>query len=78
MAPKKKPKAQAQPPPAAAATPTSEPESAPVTDLSSYSEVQQNEFLATEAIYPDGFERVHGRRDAWKVSVKSLFFLHTL
>jgi hypothetical protein len=40
-------------------------------DISKYPEVQQNEFLATQAIYPDEFERVHGRKDAWKVSAAS-------
>ena len=42
-------------------------EARPSTDLASYPEVQQNEFLATEAIYPDGFLRLHGKKDAWKV-----------
>lgn len=36
-------------------------------DISGYPEVQQNEFLATQAIYPDEFARVRGRKDAWKV-----------
>jgi hypothetical protein len=36
-------------------------------DISSYPEVQQNEFLATQAIYPDEFVRIRGRKDAWKV-----------
>ena len=36
-------------------------------DLSSYPESQQNEFLTTQAIYPDGFVRIHGRKDPWKV-----------
>ena len=39
----------------------------PGTDLAGYPEVQQNEYLATEAIYPDGFLRLHGKKDAWKV-----------
>ncbi|ETN40405.1 uncharacterized protein HMPREF1541_04682 [Cyphellophora europaea CBS 101466] len=34
--------------------------------IDSYPEVQQNEYLATQAIYPDEFVRVHGRKDAWK------------
>lgn len=67
MGPKKKPKNQPQPAPAAAAS-TSEHPYTPEPDLTGYPEVQQNEYLATEAIYPDGFERIHGRRDAWKVS----------
>ena len=37
--------------------------------IDSYPEVQQNEYLATQAIYPDEFVRVHGRKDAWKVCV---------
>lgn len=36
-------------------------------DISGFPEVQQNEFLATQAIYPDEFVRVRGRKDAWKV-----------
>ncbi len=43
-------------------------QSQPDTDLAGYPEVQQNEYLATEAIYPDGFLRLHGKKDAWKVS----------
>ncbi|KPI42363.1 Serine/threonine-protein kinase GCN2 [Cyphellophora attinorum] len=35
-------------------------------DISRYPEVQQDEFLATQAIYPDDFVRVHGRTEAWK------------
>jgi eukaryotic translation initiation factor 2-alpha kinase 4 len=41
------------------------------SEISKYPEIQQNEYLATQAIYPDEFERVHGRRDAWKVSTTS-------
>jgi len=36
-------------------------------EIAGYPEVQRNEFLTTRAIYPDEFERVHGRKDAWKV-----------
>jgi hypothetical protein len=39
-------------------------------DISRYPEVQQDEFLATQAIYPDDFVRVHGRKEAWKVSAE--------
>ncbi|RMZ90563.1 hypothetical protein DV736_g2232, partial [Chaetothyriales sp. CBS 134916] len=35
-------------------------------DLKSYPESQQNEFLTTQAIYPDGFERIYGRKEPWK------------
>ena len=42
-------------------------QSQPGPDLAWYPEVQQNEYLATEAIYPDGFLRLHGKKDAWKV-----------
>lgn len=38
-------------------------------EIAEYPEVQRNEFLTTRAIYPDEFERVRGRKDAWKVSV---------
>ncbi len=37
-------------------------------EIAEYPEVQRNEFLTTRAIYPDEFERVRGRKDAWKVS----------
>lgn len=37
-------------------------------EIADYPEVQRNEFLTTRAIYPDEFERVRGRKDAWKVS----------
>lgn len=41
-------------------------------DLKEYSEGQQNEYFATQAIYPDEFVRVRGRKDAWKVSTASI------
>lgn len=66
MAPRKKTN-KTRPQPAA---PGDEPKNllaASTSDLASYSEIQQNEYLATEAIYPDGFMRLHGRKDAWKV-----------
>lgn len=41
-------------------------------DISTYPEVQRNEYLATQAIYPDEFTRVRGRKDAWKVCITHL------
>lgn len=41
--------------------------------LSQYSEVQRDEYLATQAIYPDGFVRIHGRKEAWKVTILPRF-----
>ena len=37
--------------------------------IAGYPEVQRNEFLTTRAIYPDDFEVVHGRKNAWQVSL---------
>lgn len=37
-------------------------------EIQGYPEVQRNEFLTTRAIYPDDFEVVHGRKNAWQVS----------
>lgn len=37
-------------------------------EIAGYPEVQRNEFLTTRAIYPDDFERIRGRKDAWKVT----------
>lgn len=37
-------------------------------ELADYPEVQRNEVLTTKAIYPDEFERIHGRKNAWQVS----------
>lgn len=37
-------------------------------DISQYPEAQRDEYLATQAIYPDDFVRIHGRKEAWKVS----------
>jgi len=37
-------------------------------EIQGYPEVQRNEFLATRAIYPDEFEVIHGRKNAWQVS----------
>ncbi|RMZ83720.1 hypothetical protein DV738_g1114, partial [Chaetothyriales sp. CBS 135597] len=54
-----------QPPPQDGSAP-------PADDLKSYPEGQQNEFLTTQAIYPDGFERIYGRKEPWKVSVPLL------
>ena len=46
-------------------------------DVAGYPDNQQNEFLTTQAIYPDGFERIRGRKDAWSVSsVLPLHFNH--
>ena len=39
-------------------------------DLQQYSEAQRDEYLATQAIYPDEFVRIHGRKEAWKVCTK--------
>ena len=44
------------------------PEATTEDDLKEYSEGQQNEYFATQAIYPDEFVRIGGRKDAWKVS----------
>lgn len=38
-------------------------------EIAGYPEVQRNEFLTTRAIYPDDFEVVHGRKNAWQVSL---------
>lgn len=38
-------------------------------EIADYPEVQRNEFLTTRAIYPDEFEVVHGRKNAWQVSL---------
>ncbi|RMD43442.1 hypothetical protein DV735_g1680, partial [Chaetothyriales sp. CBS 134920] len=53
--------------------PAPQPQAAPADDsppqtddLKSYPEGQQNEFLTTQAIYPDGFERIYGRKEPWK------------
>ncbi|KIW51789.1 hypothetical protein, variant [Exophiala xenobiotica] len=35
-------------------------------EVAEYPEVQRNEFLTTRAIYPDEFERIRGRKDAWQ------------
>lgn len=35
--------------------------------ITDYPEVQRNEALTTKAIYPDEFERIHGRKNAWQV-----------
>ncbi|KAK6368089.1 eukaryotic translation initiation factor 2-alpha kinase [Exophiala oligosperma] len=35
-------------------------------EIADYPEIQRNEFLTTRAIYPDDFERVRGRKDAWQ------------
>ncbi|RVX71085.1 hypothetical protein B0A52_03451 [Exophiala mesophila] len=35
-------------------------------EIIEYPEVQRNEALATKAIYPDEFERIHGRKNAWQ------------
>ena len=72
MAPRKKAaknQPQAAPPAQVAKSPAAETPIQPHfgTDLAAYPEVQQNEYLATEAIYPDGFLRVYGKKDAWKV-----------
>ncbi|KAJ4502778.1 eukaryotic translation initiation factor 2-alpha kinase [Exophiala dermatitidis] len=42
-------------------------------ELGDYPEVQRNEFLTTRAIYPDEFERVRGRKDAWKTQENLAF-----
>lgn len=39
-------------------------------EIAGYPEVHRNEFLTTRAIYPDEFEVVHGRKNAWQVSLK--------
>lgn len=39
------------------------------SDITHYPEAQQNEYTATQAIYPDEFTRIHGRKDAWKVDI---------
>jgi hypothetical protein len=73
MAPRKKANKQQPQPAPPATTPASLPTAEYSTpqhsgpDLAGYPEVQRNEFLATEAIYADGFLRLHGRKDAWKV-----------
>ncbi|OAP61321.1 hypothetical protein AYL99_03522 [Fonsecaea erecta] len=42
-------------------------------ELDGYPEVQCNEFLATKAIYPDEFQRIRGRKDAWKTQENLAF-----
>ncbi|ETI23673.1 hypothetical protein G647_05476 [Cladophialophora carrionii CBS 160.54] len=42
-------------------------------EIAGYPEVQRNEFLTTRAIYPDEFERVRGRKDAWKTQENLAF-----
>ncbi|EXJ91345.1 PEK protein kinase [Capronia coronata CBS 617.96] len=42
-------------------------------EIADYPEVQRNEFLTTRAIYPDEFERVRGRKDAWKTQENLAF-----
>jgi hypothetical protein len=39
-------------------------------EIAGYPELQCNEFLTTRAIYPDEFERIRGRKDAWKVRIR--------
>lgn len=36
-------------------------------DLALYPEEHRDEYETTEAVYPEEFRRVHGRRDAWQV-----------
>ncbi|KAJ9603375.1 eukaryotic translation initiation factor 2-alpha kinase [Cladophialophora chaetospira] len=42
-------------------------------ELAGYPEVQCNEFLTTRAIYGDEFERIRGRKDAWKTQENLAF-----
>ncbi|KAI1623263.1 eukaryotic translation initiation factor 2-alpha kinase [Exophiala viscosa] len=42
-------------------------------EIAEYPEVQRNEFLTTRAIYPDEFERVRGRKDAWQAKENLAF-----
>jgi len=39
----------------------------PLADIEQYPEAHRNDIEATYAIYPEDFERVHGKKAAWRV-----------
>ncbi|KIX09371.1 uncharacterized protein Z518_00450 [Rhinocladiella mackenziei CBS 650.93] len=68
-----KPQAQKTEPPLAAPPSFGQSHRVLEEEIAGYPEVQRNEFLTTRAIYPDEFERVHGRKDAWKTEENLAF-----